>query len=257
MVKSNMTIEKIELNSYALQTRKIFGVDDQTPIDILGLLHELRDITIVYFPMSGGFSGLCRRSGTKGLVAINSNSTIGRQRFTAAHELFHLHFQPNKKSFLCSVDIEHPTNDDEKNADAFASYLLAPYDALKMYISDCLHKDKGSIVLNDVIRIEQHFQMSRQATLWRLVTENFISNEFANTMRSSVILSAMKLGFDNTLYSPGPENRREYTTGRFIELVEKMRERDLITSGKYDEMLIAANRPDIAYNLGDESELYD
>ncbi len=39
------------------------------------------------------------------LVAINSTRTLGRQRFTAAHELYHLFIQDEITTVICGNDI--------------------------------------------------------------------------------------------------------------------------------------------------------
>ena len=84
--------EKIELNSEAVNLRKQFDEDSNSPIDIFSLIHNNDDLTIVFYPMSSRLSGICIRDGENKIVGINSNSTYGRQRFTIAHELYHLYF---------------------------------------------------------------------------------------------------------------------------------------------------------------------
>jgi Zn-dependent peptidase ImmA (M78 family) len=78
--------EKIELNAEAVSLRKYFGEDADSPIDIFTLLHNSEDLTIVFYPMSDRISGICVRDKNNKIIGVNSNSTYGRQRFTAAHE---------------------------------------------------------------------------------------------------------------------------------------------------------------------------
>ena len=42
--------------------------------------------------MSENISGLCIKEGKNKIIAINSNSSKGRQRFTIAHELCHYYY---------------------------------------------------------------------------------------------------------------------------------------------------------------------
>ncbi len=49
-----------------------------------------------------------------------------------------------------------------------ASYFLAPYEALAYFIRRQLGKEKQGLDMEDVVRIEQHFGMSRQAMLWNM-----------------------------------------------------------------------------------------
>lgn len=246
--------EKIEINSEAIALRKYFGEDGYSPIDVFSMLNNSEDITVVFYPMSERISGMSIRDGKIKLIAINSTLTYGRQRFTAAHEICHLFLHENFKSIVCGKDIDQTKDPQEKEADMFASYFLAPYESLKDFISTKLKKEKNRLDVNDVIRIEQHYGLSRQATLWRLKNDGYLSFDKAETMKTGIISSAKKLGFHVNLYLPTPQEKQYYTLGRYIELAEELRERELISNGKYDELLLDAFRGDIAYGLNNEGE---
>jgi Zn-dependent peptidase ImmA (M78 family) len=200
-----------------------------------------------------------RTRGGDQLVAINSTRTLGRQRFTASHELYHLFVQDEITTVICGNDIGAGRDEEEKNADAFASYFLAPNDALRSFIEKNLLKGaRRPLTLEDVVRIEQHFRMSRQATLYRLVGESLITLDFANTLKYDIIASARKLGFSDELYTPTPDNRQYFTIGSYIELAERLSDDEVISNGKYEELLLDAYRADIVYNLEAEAqEAYD
>jgi Zn-dependent peptidase ImmA (M78 family) len=248
--------EKIELNAEAMSLRKQFGEDIYSPIDIFSILHSNEDLTIIYYPMSSRISGICIREGNNKLISINSSSTYGRQRFTLAHELYHLFFHEDFKSIVSSADLEENKDPQEKEADMFASYFLAPYESLDDFIKNKLGKARQSLVVNDIVKIEQHYGFSRQATLWRLIRDGYMSHDIANTMKAGIIASALKLGFDDRLYKPTPEDKQYHTLGKYIKLAEELKERDLISNGKYDELLLDGFRGDMVYGLnpvGDES----
>ncbi len=246
--------EKIEINSEAITLRKYFGEDAYSPIDVFSMLNNSGDMTVVFYPMSERISGMSIRDEEIKLIAINSTSTYGRQRFTAAHEICHLFLHENFKSIVCGKDIDQNKDPQEKEADMFASYFLAPYESLKDFISTRLKKEKNRLDVNDVIRIEQHYGLSRQATLWRLKNDGYLSFDKAETMKTGIISSAIKLGFDVNLYLPTPQEKQYYTLGRYIELAEELREKELISNGKYDELLLNAFRGDIVYGLNNEGE---
>ena len=86
-------VDYAKLMAQAAVLRKRLGEDDSSPIDIFSLVQELEGLTLVYYPMGEKLSGMCIK-GQKGnnLIAINSAMTIGRQRFSMAHELYHLFF---------------------------------------------------------------------------------------------------------------------------------------------------------------------
>ncbi|TEB08859.1 ImmA/IrrE family metallo-endopeptidase [Pelotomaculum propionicicum] len=250
--------EKIELNSDAIMLRKRFGEDMMSSLDVFALMGRMDNLTLVFYPFSERISGMCIKIDNDMIVAINSTLSYGRQRYSAAHELYHLFIQDGFVSTICEQNIEADKPDSEKEADAFASYFLAPYDALKSFVTETLKKRPLTLSAEDVVKIEQYFQMSRQATLFRLINEGYISKGFADTMKSNVIKSVLKLGYDASLYLPLPDNKRYMTIGNYIKLAEELREKDIISDGKYEELLMDAFRPDIVYGLdATEVERYD
>ena len=252
--------KKSELSYQANELRKRFGEDLSSPIDVFAILQSQENLTLVFYPFSDRISGMCvrARSGEQ-LIAINSTRTLGRQRFTASHELYHLFVQDEITTVICGNEIGAGRDEEEKNADCFASYLLAPNDALRSFIEKNLMKGaRRPMTVEDIVRIEQHFRMSRQATLYRLVGDGWITFDFANTLRHDIIISARRLGFSNELYVPTPEDRQYFSSGSYIGLAERLMGSDVISNGKYEELLLDAYRADIVYNLEAEGqETYD
>lgn len=250
--------EKIELNSEAINLRKEFGEDSNSPIDIFSLIHNNDDLTIVFYPMSSRLSGICIRDGKNKIIGVNSNSTYGRQRFTIAHELYHLFFHEDFKNIVCFTDLEMNKDPQEKEADMFASYFLAPYEALSHFIKNKLGKERHELNIEDVVKIEQNFGVSRQAILWRLVNDRYLSYEKANFMKSGIIASAKRLGYDDELYTPTPEDKQYATFGKYIKLAEELKNKDAISQAKYEELLLNGFRSDIVYGSNlEEEEVYD
>lgn len=251
---------KNELSYQANELRKRFGEDLSSPIDVFAILQSQERLTLVFYPFSDRISGMCvcTRGGDQ-LVAINSTRTLGRQRFSAAHELYHLFVQDEITTVICGNDIGAARDVEEKNADCFASYFLAPNDALRSFIEKNLLKGtRRPLSVEDVVHIEQYFKMSRQATLYRLVGDGLINLDFANTLKVDIISSARKLGFSDELYIPTPDNRQYFTTGSYIGLAERLVDGNLISNGKYEEILLDAYRADIVYNLEvGAQEMYD
>ncbi|MEW6624832.1 MAG: ImmA/IrrE family metallo-endopeptidase [Bacillota bacterium] len=246
--------EKIQINSDAINLRKYFGEDMYSPIDIFSMLSTSEDLTIVFYPMSERISGLCIRDKNNKLIGINSTLTYGRQRFTVAHELCHLFYHENFESVVCAKDLDKNKDPLEKEADMFASYFLAPYEALNEFIRTKLKKQKKKLDVIDIVKIEQYFGLSRQATLWRLINDGYLSSDEAEPMKTGIILSAQKLGFDAKLYLPTPEDKQYVTYGKYIKMAEELKDKNLISKGKYEELLLDAFRSDIVYGLNTERE---
>ena len=246
--------EKIELNGEAIILRKEFAEDANSSIDIFSLVHNNDDLTIVFYPMSSRVSGICIRDGKNKIIGVNSISTYGRQRFTIAHELYHLYFHEDFESIVCFTDLEMSKSPAEKEADMFASYFLAPYEALSYFIRKQFGKEKQELEIEDVVRIEQHFGMSRQAILWRLINDGYLKPEKADTMKTGIIVSAKKLGYDDKLYTPTPKDKQYATFGKYIRLAGELRAKELVSTGKYEELLLNGFRADIVYGFDTEKE---
>ena len=239
-----------ELNSLALRTRRMWNEDGYSPIDIFAIVNGWKDkkITIVRYPMSSRISGMCTKENEDIIIGINSTTSYGRQRFTLAHELYHVLYEENMQRVICDMSMSGDKSNSEKEADQFASYLLMPYDALLEY-----EHDKTKWNLEKVIDAEQFFQVSHQAMLHRLVYDKLLSNDVADEYKAiTVSTEAARLGYGKELYFPTAKNKQYFTTGEYIRKVEKMAEEELISEGKREELLLDAYRADIVYNFDEE-----
>lgn len=88
--------------------------------------------------------------------------------------------------------------------------------------------------------------------MFRLIEENEITQQEAELMRQGVIWSAVCLGYEDTLYKPLPADKQYMTYGFYIQQADEAFKKGLISSGKYEELLLSAYRSDLVY--GDESE---
>jgi Zn-dependent peptidase ImmA (M78 family) len=246
--------ENIEINANAIRLRKIFGYNSESPIDIFSILKNQDNLTIVFYPMSERISGICLKVGDDGLIAINSALTVGRQKFTAAHELCHMYFHEMQKTMICDNNIGKNKDRKEVEADRFASYFIAPYESFIDYMDSRCNKKKDRISLEDIVRTEQYFGFSRQAVLWRLVNEGYLNSATANTMKTGIIKSALDLGFDKKLYLPTPKEEEYFTFGKYVRLADKLKEKDRISNGKYEELLMTVFRSDMVYGSVKEGE---
>lgn len=135
--------------------------------------------------------------------------------------------------------------------------MRAPYEALRSFIKERLGKEDGPLSQEDVIHIEQHFGLSRHATLVRLLRERYLSEQQAEKMRANIIITAKQLGYDPMLYLPTPEERQYATYGRYVSLAQQIKEKGLISQGKYEELLLDGFRHDLVYGTNNGEERYD
>ncbi|WP_286861201.1 ImmA/IrrE family metallo-endopeptidase [Proteiniphilum sp. UBA5510] len=199
-------MDKMDLWKKALSLRKELGEDTTSPIDIFALAYTIEKLSIVYYPMGNNISGVCIRGTGNNVVAINSTMTLGRQHFSMAHELYHLYFDDDESTAVCAKTIG-VGSEREKQADQFAFYLLMSPDALSDVIKRLKKSGSSKLSLNDVVRLEQYFSISRQAILYRLIGENELTMQEADSMRKNVIRSAVRLGYDDTLYRSTPKDK--------------------------------------------------
>jgi Zn-dependent peptidase ImmA (M78 family) len=246
--------DKYELAKAAGELREHLGEDDRSPIDVFRLIHSIEELTLVLYPMGEHISGMCLKNINDVLIAVNSAMTYGRQRFSLAHELYHC-FYEDMATVICTQDIG-TANEIERDANGFASFFLAPPSALAKKIREIKSAQKA-LDLIGVIKLEQFFGMSRQAMLFRLLEEGALSQQEADSMRSQIIYHALALGYDDKLYRPLPPDKARMTYGSYIKRAEELLRRELISDGKFDELLLEAFRADIVYGLDEGGELID
>jgi len=242
----------------AMQLRKRLGEDCNSPIDIFVMAQNIDSLTLVYYPMGDNLSGMCIK-GESGncVIAINSAMSLGRQRFSLGHEFYHMYYD-EKMFSLCSKKIGDG-KDIEKEADMFASYFLMPAAELEnmvVLLAD-KHADK-KLILDDVIKIEQYFGMSHQATVIRLKESKYMKrNQCESFLMSRVRSRAETLGFSSELYYPLPEKKQYKTLGHYINQAGTLYQRGIISDGKYEELLLTAFRSDLVYGGEEDGDVLD
>lgn len=242
-------MDKIDLSNKAYRVRKYLGADGQSPVDIFKLVQGIEDLTLVFYPLGKNISGVCYKGASSRVIAVNSHMSLGRQRFSLAHELYHLYFDEAKESQVSRMAIG-VGDAIERCADQFASYLLMPSAALSESL-DGIKTDRLGV--KDVIRLEQYYGLSHKAMLYRLVSDGVLEVEEARAMEAGVMDLAARLGYDTSLYRPAPEGKERMVLGRYLALSEKLLEEECISQGKYEELLLDAFRDDIVFgDLGEE-----
>ena len=94
--------------------------------------------------------------------------------------------------------------------------------------------------------------------LFRLYEEKGITKSQFDEMQENIVSRAARLGYDTSLYKSSEENKKMKVLGHYITQVEKLLERDIISNGKYEELLLDAFSDDIVYgNEIDGGDLVD
>lgn len=220
----------MDVFSRANNCRRIWNIGEYDPIDIISVcLNKFNNITIVFFVANQNVSGSSIPVNGEWIIFVNSNHSLGRQRFTIAHELYHLLFG-NNEYVNCSVN---SNTKEELEADEFASYLLMSEGALLNYQLECGIENWN---LDSILACEQYFQISRDAMITRLGKLNKKDNFRIPKYTTKIKYNAKKRGFSENLYVPYSKDKN-LVMGSYIRLTQKAYDDEKITKGRKDELL--------------------
>lgn len=231
----------LELSEKAAICRKLWKIDEYTPIDIFSVvLEKVENLTICFFDTEDNLSGSSIKTKDQNIIFINSRHPLGRQRFTLAHEIYHLKYDDE----FVNCDVDHKNDEIEQKADIFASSLLMSNGALYNFE---VENSINEWTLDHVIQAEQYFQISHRAMLRRLKTLGKISEETAEDFTPDIMYNAEMRGYDLKLYKPYSE-QKNLILGNYIKLINKTYENELISESKMNELLIDGFYENLVYN---------
>lgn len=252
-------IDKMRCAILAEELRAQFNSGNLSPIDVFRLAQNVPRLSVVLYPLGKSISGLCIKHSEFSLIAINSEQTYGRQRFTLSHELFHLYYDQQSNTVICPSKTSIK-NDIEREADSFASFLLLPRLALINEIRNKQLSPANALdddFLRKIIEIEQRYEISRGALLVRLEDEKAISAEQNDWLKINIKKNARRLGFSTTLYSNRQGSGAKTTDGYYIDLVADLLAGNAISRGKAKELLADGFRDDIYVTELEGDEIFD
>jgi Zn-dependent peptidase ImmA (M78 family) len=199
----------------ASSLRKKSGLAGQ-PVDIFAFINQREDVFMIRrFGDSANIDGIYVKDDRSGIgfIYLNRSKPLGRQRFTAAHELGH-HLLRHSEELDVDVFSGNQSNE-EKAANRFAAELLLPRAGLLKFIST-----EGLDVsrLMDAIAVARHFQVSLQPALIQLRRLDRLSGpDFGRLLRESENLKPNPLSeWENLQASEATE-----FPPQFVELVRR------------------------------------
>lgn len=226
------------MENAATRLRDEMGVRSIDPISIHQIL-KYKNILGYFSSLGDDFSGMAIKVKSKDMtnpylfMLVNTSDLYCRQRFTAAHELYHLLFQ---KDFHYSYDenIWADMDTEEVNANYFATYLLLPETGIKQLVPPSeQRKDKISIAT--LLMLEHNFRCSRQSLLYRLKHLGLVTESFIDSHKKHVQRQALEYGYDASLYEP--TNKVELV-GDYNIKARKLYDKGLISQAKYYSYLL-------------------
>lgn len=241
-----MLINNNIISKKAAEFRQDNGLNSSEPVLLKSVLLSNNVLTL-FKPLSPSFSGMAIKSGENRFILINSNHSLGKQHFTIAHELYHLFKQPDFRFKSCQTGRFDKSDINEYHADLFAAELLMPEDGLYKHIPDAeLAKDK--IQLSTIVKLEQYFNSSRSALLYRLKHLKLISSEKHEEFRYDVKRGAVNLGFDIKLYEKGNDG---LIIGQYGQLAKELYDKESISESYFMSLMMDIGK-DIYSDLTDE-----
>ena len=142
-----------DIEKHANDLRKAWDLGLDPIPDVIALLEEKR-IKVFELEAPDEFSGLSSRTNGIAVIVVNKNVNIVRKRFTALHELAHL-------------VLTFPADMDDKQKEllcyTFAGAFLFPEEVFK----EELGKKRTSILLNELVLLENYYGISVQAIMRR------------------------------------------------------------------------------------------
>jgi len=243
--------QNIQLNADAVRFREKVGYGNREPIDIESVVLKMKGYTIVKLELPEKISGMCIIDDDSKIIAINSTQTVGRQRYSLAHELYHLEIERLTNGMVCLSNGYDSKSDSEKEAEQFASYLLMPYDGLEWYI------EKYGVTewdLKSIIELSQFYKMSFISVLRRLVGDGKIDTAtYDEYSKISVRKEALRYGYDVSLYYPAVEEGEWTTLGEYPRLLESKRE--IIPESLFYQFCNEAFREDMKNSYYEEGDV--
>ncbi|MEA3448658.1 MAG: ImmA/IrrE family metallo-endopeptidase [Bacteroidota bacterium] len=218
--------------------REHYGLGKFASIDFDRFLMRTNVIT-VYKPLSDDFIGMSilHQDTTYRFMLINSNQILSRQRFTMAHELYHLFVQEDFHSHICTPgNSDYASDPEEYKADVFASNLLLPENGVLEIIPEQEKHKKNEITRESIFKIHQYFGVSVKAVIMRLRGLDLVDNSYFDTYSSELKSTAVKLGYNTKLYESTGES---YVIGDYASLAMRLYESGKISESHYLELMNA------------------
>ncbi len=234
----------------ARKERQFLGLNSSDPVLLRSILEEQGILILEISFKSEMLDGLFFIHDKRPVVIANAhNKNPFSRNFVIAHELAHVLMDSSSLSRFCN-SIEKSEEVVEKRANSFSNEFLLPEEALQIYFAECGYmKGKSKIQKYDLYYLMDHFQLSREIVLNRLLFTGWISeDDRGDFMEIEGIAKDMeRMGFSNeyTRYyidRKEEEKLSEYPifnmlTERYRFLAKTAYTKSKITFGKLSEYL--------------------
>lgn len=237
--KFKLVDEKLRLNIRGKADETRFKWTKKGLIDIFSILDNIA--ILIRRPINTKkFSGFSTYFEGNFIVFLNSSYTLGHERFSGAHELYHITYNAdilkrNKILFGDNQDIE-----DEANI--FAAEFLMPEEGIKEIFYKQVDVKPDQVDVKHVVRMHNYFKVSYKAMLKQLIQLRLCDEKLYDTLLNyQAVEKADELkritlleGYTTDLIIP--TMARSIST-EYIEVVRRNYEDNKISYGKLEELL--------------------
>ncbi len=188
-----MTVKIVQqASARAAQERLHLGLGSDPVVDMRALV-EQQGMLVYSTPIPGGsLSGCFALIDDDPWILVNSALTVGRQRFTIAHEYCHALVHRELRFVLCTS--EKPPH--EKFADAFAAAFLMPPESAGAYFAADVASGKG-VSAERVVDYCYAYGVSYVAAVYRLHNLSLFGATHRDTLlRAQPARLASMMGYD-------------------------------------------------------------
>ena len=233
------------------ETRNELRIGQHDSVDVFKILKDREKISLIITSMIGNISGFFLRKVDNGLIVINSTKSLGHQYFTAAHEYYHIRYDKGMSGKICSINKYDEDYQNESDANLFASHFLMPNTALQYMVQK---RTAGKrLTINDVVFLENYFQVSHKVMLIRLKILDLITEKEAQSMENGIIKNALHLGYTTELYK-NTEEKGTLILSEYAELAKELLDNQKVSYGKYEELLIDGGYGNILFGDNENFE---
>lgn len=171
---SIMDLKEAEVEEQANFIRKTFNLGHYPAVTLSKILEDYFGVKFIQFDLYQDSSAASTKCDLGACMLINSRDTPWRQKFSVAHELFHI-LTWNESLFRKKKNDEKFHHHNEQMAHAFAAGLLMPEESIREEIRHVPFLKKCPI--SDLMAIARKYEVSLQAFLFRLKKLKFITGK--------------------------------------------------------------------------------
>ncbi|ABR47081.1 protein of unknown function DUF955 [Alkaliphilus metalliredigens QYMF] len=236
--KIGLPDEKLRLEIKKLAQEVAMKFYQQPQNDIFDILENMA--LLVRKPMeSKSISGFTAFLEDQFVVFLNSSYTLGHERFSAAHELYHLIYN---QDILRREKVIFDNEEEDVRANIFAAEFLMPEDFVKEMFYKLVNVAPEEIEPKHVVKMNTYFKVSYTAMLKRLIQFHLCDPKQYEELRSMSSIDKKEelqkitrnQGYDIHLIEPSMVNQ---VSKEYLEMVKVNYEKGRISYGRLKHLL--------------------